>query len=438
MPRNRINLPRFNLKDANSKDETLIYLLYTYRKGLTVKYSTGRKVIPKYWTGKEAKVSLKHRHYKELNQHLARLKEHAISIAEQYPNIHPSTFRVKLSEQYNNQNTIGIPDLAQYIAHFIDKYNVSVTWKQHYESLQKKLIRFTDETATDLALSNINIEFRNQYIKWLYTSGVNSPNTVHKALQRIKTLLEYSSKESYLKDGVRVYYHSNTDHLSKNWLPKKSKSTKHFLEFDELEKLAQYEIPSSLRRVCVGGRWHQFAEVRKTIKDYFLLSCYTGLRVSDLKRFSQDNIFNEDGFSYIAMNTYKGRTRKSDTSVVIPIMPSFQKFLDNFEFPKMAAEQTHNEYIKDICKEAGLDRKVLHKTFDKGQMNDNFVSLYSKITNHTGRYTFINIMINHYDIDILRVQKMTGQSLKVLQEYERGDKKKSAKKVFDSIISRTI
>ena len=38
----------FNLKEPNSKSETLIYLIFRYNNS-KLKYSTGQKIHPKYW-----------------------------------------------------------------------------------------------------------------------------------------------------------------------------------------------------------------------------------------------------------------------------------------------------------------------------------------------------------------------------------------------------
>jgi integrase len=135
---------------------------------------------------------------------------------------------------------------------------------------------------------------------------------------------------------------------------------------------------------------------------------------------------------FIQMHTFKGRNTKLDNEVVIPVLPELRALLKkyDFEIPTILSEQRHNDYIKDICEWAEINRMVLHKESEKGEIKETSIPVYSKITNHSGRYTFINMMLNEKGLTPFELQKITGQSLKVLMGYENGDKKANAKKVI--------
>ena len=106
----------------------------------------------------------------------------------------------------------------------------------------------------------------------------------------------------------------------------------------------------------------------------------------------------------------------------------------DYNFPKAPSSQKMNDYIKDACQIAELDRLIEVKTFKKGKPLMKEFPLYTQVSNHTARYTFINIMLNDFDVPPVELRKVTGQSLNVLMGYERGDKQKNAIKVHAKVI----
>lgn len=271
-----------------------------------------------------------------------------------------------------------------------------------------------------MTFDNITLEFKKSFVKWLYTNGVKSQNTVNKIISTIKQFMVEAANETTAIDGELVKYHSNQSHLHKDFGVKRVKTSKVFLELTDLDQIAECDLTTK----------PSYAIVR----DYFLISSYTGLRISDLYTLNSDHI--SDDKKTITLHTFKGRKTKADNEVVIPILPELTEILERYDYqlPECLSEQKHNDYIKEICKLAKVDRKVLHKESIKGEIKETKIPIWSKVTNHTGRFTFINFMLNDYGVSPLELQKITGQSLSVLMGYERGNKDKNARKVIDKII----
>lgn len=55
------------------------------------------------------------------------------------------------------------------------------------------------------------------------------------------------------------------------------------------------------------------------------------------------------------------------------------------------------------------------------------------ITNHSARYSFITNALNENNLSVIEASKITGQSIKVLIEYERGDKVKKALEIAPKV-----
>ncbi|MBJ6369765.1 Arm DNA-binding domain-containing protein [Snuella sedimenti] len=66
---------KFILKEPNSKEETLVYLLYNYQYK-RFKYSTGEKLNPKFWnkSTQRVKATKQFKEYPEFNARLDKIE----------------------------------------------------------------------------------------------------------------------------------------------------------------------------------------------------------------------------------------------------------------------------------------------------------------------------------------------------------------------------
>jgi len=171
------------------------------------------------------------------------------------------------------------------------------------------------------------------------------------------------------------------------------------------------------------------------VRDLWLVSAYTGLRYSDFSILSTDNITYKDGTPLLEITTYKGHSTKSDTRVIIPILPELLAILEKYEsgFPKAYSSQKMNNYVKELLELVQINRIVEDKSNKAGRMQTEQGPLYKYITNHSGRYTFINMLVNEFQIPIDNVATITGQSLKIIMGYIRKDKKVTAIQVSQGV-----
>jgi len=105
-----------------------------------------------------------------------------------------------------------------------------------------------------------------------------------------------------------------------------------YLTFDELDKIERTEMPS---------------EYLDNARDWLLIACYTGQRVSDYLRFNSRMIAQDDeNQSYIEFNQIK-----TGTKMQIPLLHKVQNILlkRGGEFPRRISDVNLNLYIKDVC-----------------------------------------------------------------------------------------
>ena len=104
---------------------------------------------------------------------------------------------------------------------------------------------------------------------------------------------------------------------------------------------------------------------------------------------------------------------KTKTGVNIPVTPELRAIIEkwNGELPYVPDEQKMNKRIKEVCKEAGLDRiveVVSTKVNERGVINS--VPFYTMVTNHTGRRTFATVIYKKGIMSNGQIMSLTGHS----------------------------
>ncbi len=140
-------------------------------------------------------------------------------------------------------------------------------------------------------------------------------------------------------------------------------------------------------------------------KDIFVLQCYTGLRVSDLRRVNLDTI-SEDR-SMIVM-----RSTKTDEAIKLPILPEAEEILLKYDYKlPFISDQKYNKAIKDFLKELDFDRKI---------ESQDFAPLYEVCTSHIARKTFLSYLINVKKLSAPEVKEITGTSADTIYKHYTG------------------
>jgi integrase len=165
------------------------------------------------------------------------------------------------------------------------------------------------------------------------------------------------------------------------------------LDLTELEALEAQDVSTN--------RDHQRA------KDLFLLGCYTGQRISDLKKISKESVVNGD---------LRIRQTKTGKDVVIPLMPETVEILkrNDWAAPR-ATEQDLNTNIKLVCKDAGIKTPTISITNKAGLDVRAHVEKYKLITSHISSKTFIStVATERYKMSPPEIAAICGKSLKTL------------------------
>lgn len=190
---------------------------------------------------------------------------------------------------------------------------------------KNKLLKFENKTKQVIKISSINEDFKNDFTDFSNEHSY-SLNTQHKDLKIIKTICRQAR---YL--GIETHHQMEGIKLP-------SEAVKSiYLNLDELEILKNLSIKQAYL---------------DNARDWLLISCFTGQRISDFMRFNKEMIRTENGKHLLEF-----KQTKTNKLMVIPLLKEVKEVLAkrNGEFPRAISDQKYNEFIKKVCSLAELN-----------------------------------------------------------------------------------
>lgn len=196
---------------------------------------------------------------------------------------------------------------------------------KNYTTTLNKLISFEEHQKRRYRFEDIDLSFHKDFINYCRNIEKLNNNSIGNIISRIKTFC----REIEL-DGYTV----NPHFKSSNFNAPKNETFDTYLNEDEINKIYNHDFGNSERL--------------DNVRDLFIIGLRTGLRVSDFLRIKKENIIG---------NVINITTLKTEQNLTIPIHPQFQKILEKRDggFPSIISDQKFNKYIKEVCKDAGID-----------------------------------------------------------------------------------
>jgi integrase len=267
--------------------------------------------------------------------------------------------------------------LVEYGESFIEKLPYRVTAKGNrgvdkstvtkYKTIVLKLRSFEKSSKKKYFVKDVNLKFRDDFIRYLTEVEKINDNTAGRYISFIKTIVLDARK-----NGIDISPQIND---FKGFTVKPPIVT---LTLDEIQKIKETTYDSNNLEIS---------------RDWLLIGCFTGQRVSDLLRMNKSMISEVSGYKFIELEQVK--TKKT---VQIPIHYEVELILNkrNGEFPPLFAKTQDsnstmfNLFLKDVCRIAEIDESV------EGNLNNKSTNRYEKgkhpkwklISSHSCRRSF--------------------------------------------------
>jgi len=236
------------------------------------------------------------------------------------------------------------------------------------KSVQKRLKRFEDDNHS-VYIAEVDRIFKSNLFEWLDSNGYGH-NTKIQMLKNIVTICNHSRE----KRGLAT--HPDLLTLTKG---EGYQKTPHiFLNNDDLKKIREAKLESTRLNIA---------------RDWLLISCETGQRMSDFLKFAKNNIENIDGDLFLTI-----QQEKTSTPVYIYLNSYVTDILENYnnDFPPMFTDKVssnetfYNRLIKEVCRISNISEMV---KANMRQSKDNRYKIvevpkYTAVSSHIGRRSF--------------------------------------------------
>jgi site-specific recombinase XerD len=362
---------------ADHEDKTKVFIQVIYRRMKV--YAPTIVKVPKdnFVNGVVVKHVLKARYNAEITEYKSEIENRLLDVLRHNKDLS----KEQLTEVVKG-TTASTDTLSDYMDVLAEELHGKIT-KGRISQL-KTLVRKVELFHEDVRLSDIDVKWLNRFESWLRKQpgrdGLMEPNTVQTKMKMVHAILGYAKKAGLVEakqyEGYEMpaYEQKLPDYLTE-------------IEMDKLYKLLQV--------VDQPGR--------KLAGYYFLLGCYAGYRISDLKRF---NYSERVKGSRIIL-----RAKKNRQIVSIIIHTRLQQVLDFIhDKPLYLSEQHVRDYVKELANNIGLGRKI-------------------KV--HTSRHSFGMLLAeNGFSLD--EAAELLGDSKEVAKVYFR----MSNKRLDDKVLSR--
>ena len=261
----------------------------------------------------------------------------------------------------------------------IKNYTVFKNIILEYQKTIKKQIQFIEITNT----------FVDKFTNWLVNTKKYSANTTGRELQILKTVCIDAEKNEipvtpYSKT-IQHFGESDKDRYIQTLSIDELEQIKN-TDFTDLEQIKEFKIanPQLTKNLSLTP------ETLNNARNWILIGCEIGQRGGDLLKITTENIRYKGGNMYL--DIIQQKTNKSVTIGIIA--PQVIDIIEN-NLPKEIPHQKLNNYVKVICKLAGIV-EVVKGTKLNTETNRKELGKYPKyqlITSHCFRRSFAS---NYY------------------------------------------
>lgn len=368
----------------SQSNTSTIYIRFTANRTINFMRSLPITINSNYFnnaTGKVRNIAT----FKDKDKIQNQLNNLSHFVISQYNDSHAKEVYIN-SDWLQNQinkffNLVEVTDLnflENYTILYIDKLKLKTNDKTgqlgtakatitKYNTIKTKIVEFQKHTKKKYRLTEVNVNFRNEFLNYMLEVDKLSRNTAGRYLRFLKTIVLDAQKSGYKVSNELAQIKGFSVYVEKI-----------YLNFDELETIQNKTFEN---------------EKLESAKDWLIIGCNIGQRVGDLLQLTKENISFNGNLEVI--NLVQQKTKKR---VSIPVNETVKQILAKRggQFPMKysenigSAKTVFNVLIKEVCKKAGLTEIIKGAMInpETARKESGQFPKYKLITSHICRRSF--------------------------------------------------
>ncbi|KNB60962.1 hypothetical protein AC804_17610 [Chryseobacterium sp. Hurlbut01] len=342
---------KFSIRsDKNRDGKSLVFLIVRSGKSKTT-MNLDIKIENKYWDNVKCRVK-KCENSDNFNIILDTIDAKIILIKRDFLMMERQLTPELLIENINNST----PEF-DFIS-FCTFHSEHGNYKPNTLKAHKTAINKLKEYRKEIPFSMLSLEFFEKYRKYLLENKGNRDPTCFTDFKIIKKFINLADDK-----GIRLSF------KKEKFIVREAKSTPVFLEEEEVGRMHKYFFNEFINK-------HHILPL-----GYFLFSCYTGLRISDIQNLRRQDI-EKDIFRFQHVKTSNDQYMKitDELRVIIDYCPDL--------FVERLSDQKINKHLKKIAETCKIDKTI---------------------SMHVGRHTFATTFLKKSG-SIAKLSKLLGHS----------------------------
>lgn len=357
---------KFTIRTDKNKDgKCLLFLLVRSGKEKTT-LNLDIKIEPKYWDPVKCRVK-KSENFENFNIILDTLEAKIITIKRDFF-LYEKVLTPELLVEHIN-NTVPAFDFISFCTYHSEHGN----YKPNTLKAHKTAINKLKEYRKEIPFSMLTLEFFERYRKWMLTHKGNKDPTCFTDFKILKKFVNLAEDR-----GIKLAFNPA------KFIVRENKHTPVFLEPQEVERLRKYFFNDYINQFHILPL------------GYFLFSCYTGLRISDIQNLSRQDV-EKDIFMFTHVKTSQEQYMKIHEELRSILNYCPELFIDRL------SDQKINKQLKSIARICRINKLIsMHvgrHTFATTMLkNSGSVAKLSKLLGHTSmRHTMVYAHLTDQD-----------------------------------------
>lgn len=383
-----------------------IYLRLSLGRRKSIKRKTGFIIDYKLWSSATGFPKERDAEGKKIKTKLKNLEAHVIKNFNDNPEglIIDGIWLDKTINKYANRET---PDKLNYLLEYGEKFverlpdrvtakgkkGVSKATITKYTTIVAKIKGFQEYKKHRYLIKEVNLKFREEFIKYLTEIDIIGDNSAGRYIGFVKTIVLDARK-----NGIKVS--PQLDDF-KGFSVKPPIVT---LTLEEINKIKATDYKS---------------EQLDITRDWLIIGCFTGQRVSDLLRMNMSMIEEVSNYKFIVLEQVK-----TEKTVQIPIHNEVESILKkrNGQFPPLFAKTPDsnstmfNRYLKEVCRIAKIDAVVEgnHMEPETKRTKKGKFPKWKLISSHTCRRSFATNFYAQTEYPTPLLMSVTGHTTEAM------------------------
>lgn len=387
----------FKLRDPKSNNPTPIYFtVYFKEEKKSLIYSTEKKIHPSDWDPYNHIAKGKDLVYHTSIQ-TSKIRSRCVDIVSHFDKIEAIYDRLgekltssKLKEELDiklERSMLGSKGFFDVYEEFIEfkrtdfsKRSISESTVTRYKSYRNLLEEYENHIRSKITFNSINLKFYNDLLKFSIEVKKQSANTLYRNIGLFKTFMHWAYDNQKTRNNEFLKFEK----------PSKQNTNEIALNIEQVTEIFNYDLSSNPKL--------------ERVRDVFLIGCLTGQRFSNYTQFKRSDIVMSNNDEILLVPDCKDVTK----ILSIPCLEVTKKILMKYDYDlPIISNQKFNEYLKEVFQLIGYDDNTKKIKRIGNKIHEVSAPLYSRISSHVARRTFITIMLNK-NVPIKIIMSITG------------------------------